>query len=146
MGEWTYEAEAIMGPDKPAEKSSGTEVVRSLGGLWVQGESECELPGGGGPATMIITLGYDPQKKKFVGTFIGSMMSNLWIYEGELDATGKVLTLNSEGPDFSDPTRTAQYKDVIEMKSDDHRLMTSHGVGPDGKWMQFMTANYRRTK
>ena len=39
----------------------------------------------GGPATMIMTLGYDPAKKRFVGTFIGSMMTNLWVYEGELE-------------------------------------------------------------
>ena len=145
VGEWTFESEALMGPDQPLEKSSGNETVRPIGDLWVQGESQCEITGGY-PPTMLITLGYDTQKKRFVGTFVGSMMSYLWIYDGELDAAGKVLTLNSEGPDFSDPTKTAQYKDVIELKSDDHRVMTSHGVGPDGKWAQFMTTNYRRKK
>jgi len=41
----------------------------------------------------MMTLGYDPQKKRYLGTWIGSMMSHLWVYEVELDASGSVLTL-----------------------------------------------------
>src|SRR5437867_1016220 len=96
VGEWTYETEATMAPGKPPEKCSGSESVRSLGGLWVLCEGRGEMPGGGA-ATTIMTLGYDPAKKRFVGTFIGSMMTHLWIYEGELDPAGKVLTLNTAG-------------------------------------------------
>ena len=29
-----------------------------------------EMPGGGGPVTSLMTLGYDPQRKRFVGTFV----------------------------------------------------------------------------
>ncbi|MGH8727713.1 MAG: DUF1579 domain-containing protein, partial [Burkholderiales bacterium] len=101
---------------------------------------------GGGAATMLITLGYDPQRKRYVGTWIGSMMTYLWVYDGGLDAAGKVLTLNAEGPDMAVEGKMAKYKDVIEWKSDDHRVLTSHVLGDDGKWNQFMTANYRRVK
>jgi hypothetical protein len=61
VGEWTYESEAMMGPDKPSMKSQGTESVRSLGGLWVLGEGQGEMPDCGGLANTIMTLGYDPQ-------------------------------------------------------------------------------------
>lgn len=145
VGEWTSVVEATMGPDKPPEKFTGTETVRSLGGVWVLCEGRGEMPGGG-TANTIMTLGYDPVKKRFVGTFIGSMMTHLWIYDGALDPAGKVLTLEAEGPNFSVEGKTTQYKDVIEFKSDDHRVLTSHMVGEDGKWLQFMTANYRRKK
>ena len=40
--------------------------------------------------------------------------------------------------------KMAKYKDVLEFKSDDHRLLTSHVLGDDGKWNQVMTTNYRR--
>lgn len=74
VGEWTYETECVMGPDKPPEKFKGSETVRLLGGLWVQCEGTGEMPGGG-MATTIMTLGYDPQKKYYVGTFVASMMT-----------------------------------------------------------------------
>lgn len=145
VGEWTSEMEASMGPDQPLQKSLGEESVRSLGGLWMLCEGQAEMPGGG-IGTTLMTLGYDPAKKKFVGTFIGSMMSNLWVYEGEFDPGGNKLTLDTEGPNFSGEGGLSKYQDVIEFKSDDHRTLTSSMPGPDGKWVTFMTANYRRKK
>jgi hypothetical protein len=145
VGDWTFEHECPAGPDKPAQKSSGTESVRSLGGLWVLCEGQGKMPDGK-PANMLMTLGYDPGKRRFVGTWVGSMMTHLWVYDGELDSAGKVLTLNAEGPDFVREGKTAKYQDIIEFKSDDHRTLTSRTLGEDGKWTQFMTANYRRRK
>ena len=143
VGEWTYETEATMGPDQPPEKSTGTESVRSLGGLWILAEGQGEMPGGGA-MTMMMTLGYDPQKQRYVGTWVGSMMTHLWVYDGELDAVERVLTLNSEGPAMTGEGKMAKYKDAIEFKSDDHRVLTSHVLGDDAQWHQFMTANDRR--
>jgi hypothetical protein len=143
VGEWTYESEAPMEPGQPPSKFTGTESVRSLGGVWTVGEGRSD---GEDDGTMIMTLGYDPAKQRFVGTFIGSMMTNLWIYEGELDPSGNVLTLDAEGPSFEDAGKTAKYKDRIEIKSDDHRVLTSNYLGDDGEWHLFMTAHYYRKK
>lgn len=143
LGEWIYEGECSMGPDQPASKSMGSETVRSLGGLWILCEGRGEMPDGG-PATWLCTLGYDPQRQRFVGTWIGSMMSHLWVYDGELDAAGTVLTLAASGPSMAAPEKTGQYRDIIELKDDDHRVQTSHTLGDDGAWHHFMTASYRR--
>src|SRR5688572_23347061 len=86
VGDWTMEGECSMGPDQPPMKSMGVESVRSLGGLWTVAEGKGDMPEGG-PCSMIMTLGYDPRTKRYVGTWIGSMMTHLWIYDGELDAT-----------------------------------------------------------
>src|ERR671919_341664 len=145
VGEWTFEGEATMEPGQPPSKFTGTESVRSLGGLWFLAEGQGEMPGCG-PATMMLTLGYDSQKKRYVGTWIGSMMTHLWVYDGELDADERVLTLNAEGPSMASEGKMTQYKDVIEFKSDDHRVLTSHMLRDDGNWQQFMIANYRRKK
>ena len=147
VGEWTTEARMTMTPE-PAEPCKGSESVRSIGGLWILAEGQGEMPGGG-RATMLMTLGYDPAKQRYVGTWVGSMMTHLWLYEGEVDSSGKVLTLHAEGPDLSPgapPGKIAKYKDVIEIKAADQRTLTSHYQGDDGQWQQFMTAHYRRTK
>jgi Protein of unknown function (DUF1579) len=144
IGEWIYESECIMGPDQPPSKSKGTEVVRSLGGAWIVAEGEGEMPDGSLGQT-IMTLGFDPQKNQFVGTFIGSMMTYLWPYNGSLDTEGKILTLDSEGPNFSNGV-ISPYQDIIELVSNDHKILTSQIRMDDGTWNHFMTAHYHRQK
>src|SRR5262249_9652965 len=134
-----------MGPDKPPETFRGTEVVRSLGGLWVLCDGRGEMPGGG-TAYTVMTLGYDPARKRYVGTFIGSLMTHPRVEGGQLDAGGKVLTLDTEGPDFTTPGKLLRYQDIIEWKSDDHRMLRSQTLGDEGRWQPFMTAHYRRKK
>jgi hypothetical protein len=145
VGDWTFEGEAAMGPDKPPMKCTGTERARMLGGVWLIAEGQGPMPDGGAALTML-TLGYDPQKKRFVGTFIGSMMPSMWVYDGALDAAGKVLTLNTEGPNFAAEGKVTKYQDVIEFKSADYRVLTSVMLGEDGEWREFMKAHYRRAK
>ena len=144
VGDWTFEGECDMGPDQPRMKNTGAERVHAVGGLWTVGEGEGPTPDGGA-MTSKMTLGYDPQKQKFVGTFIASMMSNLWIYEGSLDAAGKVLTLDAEGPSFIDDGTLMKYQDRIEFIDNDHRTLRSQVLMPDGKWHEFMVAHYKRT-
>ena len=152
VGEWTYEVEATMGPEKPTEKFTGSESGRSIGGFWVQCEGRgrmCDAGDAGdaaGTAITVLTLGYDSQTKRFVGTWIGSMMSHLWVYDGFLDTSERVLTLNSEGPNFAAEGKLGKFKDVMEFKSDDYRVLTSHMLRDDETWQQFMTAHYRRTR
>ncbi|MCW8140187.1 MAG: DUF1579 family protein [Planctomycetota bacterium] len=134
VGEWTWEMDAPDGKGK----LSGTETVRTVGDVWIVGE------GSGAMGSMVITLGYDPAKKRFVGTWIGSMMTHMWIYDGELDAAGGVLTLRAEGPSMTGDGTTKQYKDVIELLSDDRRTLSGHCQSEDGTWQQLMTMELRR--
>jgi hypothetical protein len=143
VGEWSYETEAVMEPGAPPVKLAGNESVRSLGGLWVICEGRCEMPGGDS-GTTIMTLGFDPARGCYVGTFVGSMMTHLWRYEGRLDPAGRVLTLDTEGPSFTAEGAMARYQDVIEIEDADHRTLASQSFGDDGRWHRFMTARYRR--
>jgi hypothetical protein len=61
-----------------------------------------------------------------------------------LDADEKVLTLSSEGSAMTDDETLANYRDIIEIKDDDHRVMKSHVLDNDGVWNHFMTVNYWR--
>jgi hypothetical protein len=142
VGEWTFETDASA---SASEKASGTERVRQLGDLWVLAEGEGRMPGGVA-ATTLMTLGYDPAKGRFVGTWIGSMMTHLWVYDGELDPAGRVLTLNSEGPNMTGNGSLSKYQDIIEFRSDDHRVLTARTQATDGRWQQLMMIHYRRKK
>ncbi|QOY86547.1 DUF1579 domain-containing protein [Paludibaculum fermentans] len=145
IGEWQFDAEASMKPGQPPDHSKGTEVVRSLGGLWILAEGEGDMPGCG-PATSLMTLGFDTRTNRFTGTWIGSMMTHLWLYDGELNLVGNTLTLDSQGPAMKDLTQLGRYRDVIEIVNDGHRTLTSHFLDDDGLWRAFMLANYRRTR
>jgi len=145
VGEWTFEGEAMMESGRPPVKFKGTESVRTLGGLWILAEGQGEMPGCGA-STTLLTLGYDPKRERFVGTFVASMMAHLWVYDGALDKAEQVLTLDSEGPDMSMEGKMCRFQDIIEIKSEDHRVLTSRMLGDDGKWLQFMEAHYRRRK
>jgi hypothetical protein len=145
IGDWEAEMECVMAPGEPPMKSKGSESVRSLGGLWTLGEGTGEGPDGS-TATTLMTLGYDPERKRFVGTFVASMMTHMWIYEGSVDSSGKVLTLDTEGPTFTGDGKMAKYQDIIEFTSPDHRTLTSRVRGEDGEWRQLVTAHYRRKK
>ena len=142
VGQWTFETDAST---PASEKAIGTERVRQVGDLWVVAEGEGRMPDGNA-ATTLMALGYDPAKGRFVGTWIGSMMTHLWVYDGELDPAARVLTLQSEGPSMTGDGPLAKYQDIVEFMSDDHRVLTARSQAPGGAWQQLMMVHYRRKK
>lgn len=144
VGEWDSASEASMGPDQPTMTCKGTQRARMLGGFWMIAEGEAEMMGT--PVQMVLTLGYDPTKGKYIGTWTDSMNHHMWHYLGTVDEAGKTLTLETEGPNFFVPGTTSKYREVIEFKSKDHYVFSSAVQGEDDKWTTFMTANYRRKK
>lgn len=145
VGTWTCSSCMSSGPEAPPEELTGTETVRSIGGLWFVCETTSDMPGGG-KAQMFMTLGYDPDKQSYLGTWIGSMMNWLCIYhKGEVDDSGKRLLLYSTGPNMSGQGRTSNYRDVIEFLSDDARTLTGQVQDEHGNWQDMMKVQYRRS-
>lgn len=142
VGHWTCVAEANMGPGTDPIRIESTEHVRSLGGLWVLAEGAATIQGT--PVATVMTIGYDPRQGKYVGSWVDSTQTHMWSYKGTLDDAKKTLTLEAEGPDFSDPTKTTRYRDVIEVQSQDKKVMTSWVLAADGNWISFMSAEYTR--
>lgn len=141
VGEWDTETEIFMEPGKPSLKAAGHETARMVGGFWVMGENKGEMMGQA--FTGIMTLGYDPEKKKYIGTWVDSNTSMLWQYSGTVDETGKVLTLETEG--FCPMEgQVCQFKDIVEFKSKDERVLTSTRLGKDGQWTKMMTMTAKR--
>jgi len=143
VGDWTFETECRMAPDQPPVISHGTASCRLLGGLWslleIQGESaEC-----GGPWKALMSIGYDPALGRYVGTFVGSMMANLWVYQGTLDESKRRLVLDTTGPKC-DGSGTAPYQDTIEIADSGEWILSSQMLGDDGRWNAFNSSRYRR--
>ncbi len=139
-GDWDTASECIIEPGKPAMQCTGSESARMIGNHWIMSEIKNSEWG----MTGIMTVGYNTEKKKFVGTWIDSMTNHMWKYEGSLDETGKILTLEAEGPNMMKPGKTAKYRDVTELKSKDHKVLSSSIQTEDGKWVQFMTMDAKR--
>jgi hypothetical protein len=107
-------------------------------------EGEGKMPDSDAVFRYNCILGFDPIKKKFVGTWVGSMMTHLFTYEGVLDKAGVSLPLDTMGPDFADPAKLAHYQDIYEMHKDGRRELWSQTKSPDGTWMKFMSCDYTR--
>lgn len=144
VGEWESETEAHMEPGKPAVRAKGTEIVRPLGEFWTVSEVKSTMMDK--PFTGNLTLGYDADKKKYVGTWVDSMTGHLWNYEGAVDDSGKVLTLETEGACPMRPGKLTKFKEVIEMKDKDHKVFSSAMQGDDGQWVTMMTSQATRKK
>lgn len=141
VGEWDAETEMLIPGQEPL-KVKGTESVRSIGGFWILCENNSEFAGR--PVIGLMTLGYDADDEKYVGTWVDSMTGYLWKYDGSLDSAGKVLTLETEGPCPERPGELSNFREVLELKSKDHKVFTSSMQNEDGTWQKMLTISYRR--
>jgi hypothetical protein len=116
----------------------GEETFRAFGELWVQSAGDI----GFGPIQM--TLGFDPETRRFVGTYIGATMPHLWRYDGALAPGEDRLVLKTTGPSFLEEGKQVPYRDEIELVSPDERVLRAWIQGPDGAWSQFHQTRFRR--
>ncbi|HEX8200935.1 MAG TPA: DUF1579 domain-containing protein, partial [Isosphaeraceae bacterium] len=123
--EGTWDATIRMyagGPDAEPAVSKGSEVNEVLpGGLWVLSKFEGDFGGmkfhGRGQ------FGYDPAKKKYVGTWLDSISTVLSVLEGEYDAKTKTMTFVGEGYDPGQKAKFTQ-KLATTTKEDGSRIFT----------------------
>ncbi len=139
-GEWTAKVQAAGWEGGEGFESTGTESVRSIGGFWIVAENKGNMMGT--PFTGLLTLGYDLNKGKYVGSWIDSMTSYMWTYEGEVK--GNTIMLNSDGPNPENPSERIKFQDSIEIKDKDHKVFTSKMLGDNGEWHTMMTITYTR--
>ncbi len=110
------------GPDAEPSVSRGSEVNEVLpGGLWVLTKFEGDF--GGMKFQGRGQFGYDPVKKKYVGTWLDSTSTILSLLEGDYDP--KTKTMSYEGDGY-DPVQKAKFhqKMVTAAKDDGTRVFT----------------------
>lgn len=130
VGTWRFEGRSV--PDDPARRQTGIErVTRRSAWLVIEGDDyrfQIALNPDGGDAT---------------GDFIHWDHPQLWTYRGGVAADGR-LHLQSRGPSFDVEGEEADYDDVFEIVSPDHRRQWGRVRGADGRWRDFSETEYRR--
>ncbi len=100
-GTWTTRTRSWMGPDRPPVESNGTcESEVLLGGRFLQQIYTGDMMGT--PFTGINLLGYNNHTKKYVSTWIDSMSTSIFYFEGTASADGKTITQECS---YDDPAR-----------------------------------------
>jgi hypothetical protein len=139
VGTWDAAVEMFMEPGAPPTVSKGTETVTMLGGFWQLSEFKSEMMGQ--PFEGRGATGYDPAKKKYVGTWVDTMTPAYYTVEGTYDQATKALTTTMEGPDPSG--QVTKTKATTEWKDADTRVFTMYA--PDGQNV-VMRITYKRRK
>lgn len=139
VGTWDAAIETV-GMDGKLHASRGT-CVKTLGpgGFWVLDDFRGEM--NGVQFTGHGALGYDPQKKAYVQSWV-SMTPMLMVSTGAFDATGKVLTMTGDGPGMDGTT--IPMKNVTTWIDADTMQLEVFVVLPDGRQTKTMTITYTR--
>ena len=128
VGEWDVSARFWTGgPDGPANESKGVAKTRwILGGRYLQEEFSGEMMQQ--PFQGIGTTAYDNLKQKYLSTWIDSMGTGMFISEGTLDDSRKVLTFLGKMDEPMTGEKDKPTKYIIRILSDDKHTMEMHDL------------------
>jgi hypothetical protein len=141
IGTWDATVELVMQPGGKPEISKGVEVATLIGGgLWLVQDFKGEFMGA--PYYGHTVLGYDFQKKKYVGTWVDSMSPGLTALEGTYDPKTRTLTSKVEGP--CPEGRMMKMRSTQEWKDADTRVFTMFSPPDFGDEFAMMKITYKR--
>jgi uncharacterized protein DUF1579 len=144
VGTWDATVKSWMrGPDSEPTVSQGVEVVKMLpGGLWAHSEfdgkfGDQEFHGCG-------QTGYDTKKKKYVGTWVDTMSTEIMMMEGDYDQTSHTVTMYAKGTDPAGKAYDA--KMASKREDDDNRVFTMSMKSDEtkGEYVKMMEITYKR--
>jgi hypothetical protein len=144
VGNWTFESEAILAPDQPRVKAKGTERVRALGAFWVILEAKLTVMGT--PIDAVMTIGTTQSNKILEGAWVSSASGKMVTYKGTLSKDGNTVELATEMPNPMKGGKKYKHKDVISMQGNDRRTLKSFILEDNGKWVEYLSATYKRVK
>lgn len=100
-GTWITRTKAKMEPGKPPMESTGTcEQEMILDGHYLQQKYTGDMMGD--TFTGINLIGYDNHTRKYVSTWVDSMSTGIYYFEGTASADGKTITQKCS---YDDPVR-----------------------------------------
>ena len=126
VGSWTGTLTIWM-PGMPEMKSDATEVIESVGPFWTQSRFTCDFMGM--PYLGTGCLGYDAEKKEFVGTWIDNMSSAFALMKGELDAETNSVVMHWSAPDMTGQVQPHRSVSVVDGDTRTSTFYVGEGEG-----------------
>ncbi len=142
VGTWDCEVRMFGDPSGKPEISKGTETSFMLGGMWLVGHFKGEMMGM--PFEGCSQTSFNPETKKYTGTWVDSMSPHAMATEGTWDEKTKTLTQAGTGKDVTGTEM--KMKMTSAYNKDGTRLFTMFGAMPDGKEMKMMEILYTKAK
>jgi Protein of unknown function (DUF1579) len=148
VGTWDATMKFWMGPDGKADpsaqpmESKGTENGRLVGEFWLINDFNGDF--GGMPFEGHGTTGYNPQAKKFQGSWVDSMTPFAMHMEGTYDE--KTKTMTSMGKGVGPDGKETKSKSTVVYDGDNKRTMTMYELkaGTENEWVRSMEIVYTR--
>jgi uncharacterized protein DUF1579 len=134
----------MQGPSAEPTVSQGVEVAKMMpGGLWLLTDFEGKF--GDSSFHGRGETGYDPQKKKYVGTWVDSMSASISVMEGDFDPKTNTKTMYSKGTDLASG-KPHDVKMTSVSKDKDTRVFTMFMKAdqPQGEFIKLMEITYTR--
>jgi Protein of unknown function (DUF1579) len=142
VGEWTAHSVFQMSPDAPPMESTGSETNEMIfGGRYLATHHQGDFMGA--PFEGRGAMGYDKVQKKYVGVWIDSMSTMIYVESGQYDAASRSFTMESA---FTDPTgKKVKGRHVYTVVSDTERKLDFYEAeaGSD-EWHKSGTITYTR--
>jgi hypothetical protein len=135
-GVWDTTIEA---QGQPTSKGTST-MKMSLNGFWLLEEFTCDWAGmkfqGRG------TTGYDPNKKKFVATWVDNASPALMVTEGTFDPKTKTATMIGDG--YNEKNEKVKVRTLAVHKDANTVVFEMYQTPASGKEAKVMTITYKR--
>lgn len=142
-GSWRTSTRSYMAPGAPPVASEGScEQRMILGGRYLHQEFKGDMMGT--PFTGIGVTGFDNHTRKFVSTWMDSMGTGIYYFEGTLDADGRTMTQECR---CDDPIKGPMtLRSVTRILDEDTHEFEIYGTDRSGKEEKMMEMTYKRKR
>ncbi len=139
VGEWDAAITVTSVPGAPPQASTGRLVGRLIsGGRWLLTDFKNHTTGFEGHGI----YGYNAASKRYVGTWVDDMRTNLYLGEGDWDEATKTMTYRwtASMPDG----KVMQWRETTEVVSEAEQIFRVLFPSPEGAEFEMMRVIYRR--
>ena len=145
VGNWDIKTQMWMGPGAPPMEGQATaEVKWVLGGRFVEDRTTGTMMGQ--PMTGLGYTGYDNLKKRYTASWTDNHSTALLTMEGNLDPSGRILTMFGQLDDAMTGEMGKHVKYVLRLVDPDTHVFEIHDLHIPSGETKVMEMTYRRKK